>query len=84
MKASKKDYLKLKKKYLAFINKQEVLGEPFYDKIGQLNKFYFPICNSIFESFKLIKSTTIIGLSGGQGSGKTTITEILKIILKEK
>ena len=84
MKTSKRDHLKLRKKYLAFINKQEVLGEPFYDKIGQLNKFYLPICNSIYESFKLIKSPTIIGLSGGQGSGKTTITKILKIILKEK
>jgi len=84
MKTFNRDFLKLRRKYLDFINKQEVFGEPFYNKIGQLNKFYLPICNSIFESYKLIKSPAIIGLSGGQGSGKTTIAKILKIILKAK
>ena len=29
------------------------------------------------------KKTQVIGLSGGQGSGKSTISNILKIILKE-
>ena len=30
------------------------------------------------------KKTQIIGLTGGQGSGKSTISNILKIILKEE
>tara|TARA_B100001059_G_C17826401_1_gene581663 strand:+ start:1191 stop:2108 length:918 start_codon:yes stop_codon:yes gene_type:complete len=75
---------KIKKKYLDFIKNQEVLGEPFYDKLGQLYKFYIPICESIFKSYIKKKKTYIVGLSGGQGSGKSTITEILKIILKIK
>ena len=31
---------KIKNKYLKFIKSQEVLSEPFRDKIGQLNNFY--------------------------------------------
>ena len=31
------------KKYLKFLKSQEVLSEPFRDKIGQLNNFYLPI-----------------------------------------
>ena len=72
----------IKKKYLNFIKSQEVLSEPFRDKERQLNDFYFPIAELIKKKFK--KKTSIIGLSGGQGSGKSTISKILKIILKEK
>ena len=72
----------VKKKYLNFIKSQEVLSEPFRDKEGQLNDFYLPIAELIKKKFK--KKTSIIGLSGGQGSGKSTISKILKIILKEK
>ena len=75
-------FSKIKKKYLNFLRKQEVLGQPFYDKLGQLKNFYIPICNSIYKKFtKNKKKTIIVGLSGGQGSGKTTITQILKIII---
>ena len=35
-------------------------------------------------NFLTKKSTIIIGISGGQGSGKSTITNILKLILKKK
>tara|TARA_B100000965_G_scaffold406493_1_gene445700 strand:- start:1728 stop:2648 length:921 start_codon:yes stop_codon:yes gene_type:complete len=80
---SKLNYLKVKKKYLNFIKKQEVRGEPFYDKIDQLEKFYLPICRSIYKKTKKIKKNkaVIVGLSGGQGSGKTTIAQILNLIL---
>ena len=80
----KKSFLKVKKSYLKYLKKQEVLGEPFHDKIGQLKNIYIPICSYIFKQYILNKKTIIIGLSGGQGSGKTTITNILKIILKKK
>ncbi|MFL2889486.1 MAG: uridine kinase [Pelagibacteraceae bacterium] len=83
MSYSKSNFLKAKKFYLNFLKKQEVKGEPFYDKLGQLSKFYFPICNSISKISCLDKDVTVIGLSGGQGSGKTTIAHILKIILKK-
>ena len=78
------NFKKIKFNYLNFIKKQEVLGEPFFDKLGQLKKYYIPICNSIFEEYRKKNKTIIVGLSGGQGSGKSTIAEILKIILKIK
>ena len=70
-------------KSLKFLKSQEVLTEPFRDKIGQLNNFYLPISKKIFKNYKKNKKTKIIGLTGGQGSGKSTISNILKIILKE-
>jgi D-glycerate 3-kinase len=76
-------YKKVKKKYLRFLKTQEILSEPFRDKIGQLNNFYMPISKMIYETFKKNKKTQLIGLTGGQGSGKSTISNILKIILKE-
>ena len=82
MSYSKSNFIKAKNSYLKFLKKQEIKGEPFYDKIGQLNKFYFPICNLINKESRFNKKVLVIGLSGGQGSGKTTISHILKIILK--
>lgn len=82
MKISGINFSYVKKKYLDFLKKQEVLGEPFFDKIGQFKNFYIPICISIKKKHKLNKKTLIIGLSGGQGSGKTTISKIIKIILR--
>ena len=37
----------------------------------------------IYQEYLTNKKTKVIGLSGGQGSGKSTISNILKIILKE-
>ena len=82
MKTTKARVFKCQKKYLSFLKKQEILGEPFYDKLGQFKKYYMPICNRIFSSYKKEKKINIIGLSGGQGSGKSTITQIIKIILE--
>jgi len=74
----------LKKKYLNFLQTQEVQSEPFIDKIGQLNKFYLPICEKIYQDYKKNKKIKIIGLAGGQGAGKSTITQIIKLILETK
>ena len=76
-------YQRIEKKYLSFLKSQEILSEPFRNKVGQLNNFFLPISQRIYEKFVRSKKTIIIGLTGGQGSGKSTISNILKIILKE-
>ena len=83
MKLDSLNYDKIKKKYIKFINSQEIISEPFRDKLGQLNKFYLPISEMIKDEFFKKKKTRVIGLTGGQGTGKSTISNILKIILKE-
>jgi D-glycerate 3-kinase len=70
----------LKKKYLSYLSSQEVQSEPFYDKLGQLKNFYLPICEKIYQDYKKNKKIKIIGLTGGQGAGKSTITQIIKLI----
>jgi len=82
MKKKISNFSKIKERYLSFLKSQEVLGEPFRDKLGQLKKFYLPISKMIYHNYLKNKKTRIIGLSGGQGSGKSTISQILKIILK--
>ena len=74
----------LKKKYLSFLSSQEVQTEPFYDKLGQLKNFYLPICEKIHHDYQKNKKIKIIGLTGGQGAGKSTITQIIKLILNYK
>ena len=69
-----------KKKYLKFVKKQEYIGEKFQDKQKQLKYFYLPFCKKIIELYKFKNRPFVIGLSGGQGSGKSTISQILKII----
>jgi len=74
----------LEKKYLSFLATQEVRSEHFHDKLGQLNKFYLPICKKIYQDYKKNKKIRIIGITGGQGTGKSTITQIIKLILQKK
>ncbi len=74
----------LKKKYLNFIKKQETFGESFKDKLNQLNNYYLPVCRKLFDQCKFSSKPMIVGLSGGQGSGKSTIAQIFKIILQTK
>ena len=83
MQLSKPSYQKVKNKYLKFLQSQEVLSEPFRDKISQLNNFYLPISKMIYKKYLKTKKTQVIGLTGGQGTGKSTISKILKILLKE-
>ena len=79
----KSNYKKIREKYLKFLKSQEVLTEPFRNKMSQLDNFFLPISHSIYKIFKNKNRTIIVGLTGGQGSGKSTISSILKIILKE-
>ena len=62
------NYHKVKKKYLKFLTSQEVMSEPFRDKLGQFNQFYLPISKMIAEDYLKKKRTKVIGLTGGQGT----------------
>lgn len=73
-----------KSDYLKYLKKQEVTGKPIVDKLGKLNKFYLPLAEWIYSIYKKDAKTKLIGLSGGQGTGKSTITGILKLILKKE
>jgi D-glycerate 3-kinase len=74
----------VEKKYLRFLSNQEIRSRPFHNKIGQLNNFYLPVCKKIYRDYKKNKKIKIIGLTGGQGAGKSTITQVLKLILEIK
>ena len=79
-----KTILMIKSDYLKFLKKKEVVGRPIVDKMGKLKTFYLPLSKWIYSVYQKDKKTKIIGLSGGQGAGKSTITSILKLILKKK
>ena len=74
----------IKSDYLKFLKKKEVVGRPIVDKIGKLKTFYLPLSKWIYSVYQKDKKIKIIGLSGGQGAGKSTITSILKLIFKKK
>ena len=48
-----------------------------------LRSYLIPLCFWIVDQKKNKSKTLILGLSGGQGSGKTTITSIISTILKK-
>ena len=79
-----KTILMTKSDYYKYLKKQEVTGKPIVDKLGKINKFYLPLSDWIYSVYNKDGKTKLIGLSGGQGAGKSTITGILKLILKKK
>ena len=77
-----KCFYKVKKDYLKFLKKEKINKKSMSSKIYNLKKIYIPIAFWINEKYKKKEKTLFIGFAGSQGSGKTTITSILKIILK--
>jgi len=51
MYVKKYSFQKIKNKYLSFLSSQEVLSEPFRDKLGQLKNFYLPVSKEINKNF---------------------------------
>ena len=75
-------FSKVKTASFKYISSQETVREKFKKKDLMIRSFLIPICFWIFKKAKK-KSPLIIGLAGGQGSGKTTISSILSLILKK-
>ena len=75
-------FSKVKTASFKYISSQETAREKFKKKDLMIRSFLIPICFWIFKKAKK-KSPLIIGLAGGQGSGKTTISSILSLILKK-
>ena len=82
MEAVDQCYQKVKNDCFKFIKSQETKINKFKNKNKMLKSYLIPI--SFWIANKLNKkSPLIIGLAGGQGAGKTTISSILSLILKK-
>ena len=75
-------FLKVKTDCFRFISSQETKNEKFKNKDRMIRSFLIPVCFWIAKKTNK-KVPLIIGLAGGQGTGKTTITSIISIILKK-
>ena len=73
---------KVKKDCFEFISSQETKKDKFRSKKKMIKSFLIPVSQWISKRANK-KKTLIIGLAGGQGSGKTTISSILSLILKK-
>ena len=83
MKETEDCFLKVKKDYLKFLKNEKIFNKSKTTKINNLKKNYIPISFWIEKKYREKGKTLFLGLSGGQGSGKTTIADILKIILNK-
>jgi len=75
-------YRKVNNECFKFIRSQETSKEKFKNKEKMIKSFLIPISFWIAKNAKK-KKPYIVGLSGGQGSGKTTISSIISIILRK-
>jgi len=75
-------YKKVSKDCFKFIKSQETPKDKFKNKEKTIRSFLVPI--SFWIASKASKKNPyIVGLAGGQGAGKTTITSIISIILRK-
>ena len=75
-------FLKVKKDYIRLLGREKIFNNS-KKKITSLKRDYIPMSFWIEKKYKEKGKTLFLGLSGGQGSGKTTIAGILKIILRK-
>ena len=71
---------KVKKGCLKFIKSQETKADKFKSKEKMIKSFLIPLCFWINKKANK-KKPYFVGLAGGQGTGKTTISSLIKIIL---
>jgi len=73
-------FSKVKKDCLKFIKSQETKVDKFKNKERMVKSFLIPLCFWISKKADR-KRPYFVGLAGGQGTGKTTISSLIKIIL---
>ena len=73
-------FSKVKKDCLKFIKSQETKADKFKNKEKMIKSFLIPLCFWISKKADK-KKPYFVGLAGGQGTGKTTISSLIKIIL---
>ena len=73
---------KVKKDCLKFIKSQETKADKFKNKERMIKSFLIPLCFWI-NSKADKKKPYFVGLAGGQGTGKTTTSSLIKIILNK-
>ena len=71
---------KVKKDCLKFIKSQETKADKFKNKEKMIKSFLVPLCFWISKKAEK-KRPYFVGLAGGQGTGKTTISSLIRIIL---
>jgi len=71
---------KVKKDCLKFIKSQETKADKFKNKERMIKSFLIPLCFWIGKKVDK-KKPYFVGLAGGQGTGKTTTSSLIKIIL---
>ena len=71
---------KVKKDCFKFIKSQETKADKFKNKEKMIKSFLIPLCFWISEKADK-KKPYFVGLAGGQGTGKTTISSLIRIIL---
>ena len=73
-------FTKVKKDCLRFIKSQETKTDKFKNKERMIKSFLIPLCFWISKKADK-KRPYFVGLAGGQGTGKTTSSSLIKIIL---
>ena len=71
---------KVKKDCFKFIKSQETKADKFKNKEKMIKSFLIPLCFWISKIANK-KRPFFVGLAGGQGTGKTTSSSLIKIIL---
>jgi len=73
-------FTKVKKDCLKFIKSQETTTDKFKNKEKMIKSFLIPLCFWINKKADK-KRPLFVGLAGGQGTGKTTSSSLINIIL---
>ena len=80
MKQINRCFSRIKKDCFRFIKSQETRVDKFKNKERMIKSFLIPLCFWISKNTNK-KRPYFVGLAGGQGTGKTTISSLVRIIL---